>query len=637
MESTPCRMSKISVSKYYSSCFVLILNILTQFTSSKSALVLSVIPLFLQAIFMLSILKMSLRISLLIGSVALLISPAFSAPFASNDSASRAMGGTGVASSQTYASSYFNPSLLAANAEEKGIGFMLPSATVAFDDSSRLLQASRDYLESSIDIAADYDVSILTTLITGSGDSSITGSFDSVAVASAAVAAKIAEPRGPQDSVNIDSEIADLIAANDNLQQNMALMNTEIIRARVIVSDANAGLLALSDRPLQASAGVAVSAALPSAKWGTSLFIHNDLLTGAKVDLSSDDTQILLDVIDDFENMVQIASDVSLELSQVVVDTAELNRIMLNVPESASWDAATWATKTPAEIATAQQELTDYTTDLANQATVVENQVTTAQVESENLENYNGNYVSGGELTLTEDNRPELKSSVSVVGANIAEMGVSFARRFNINGEDINVGITPKFQRLDMFDHTYIAESLVDGSELEAIENDFIGYIEEHYTTKSTMNIDIGISKDFVYKGKIRAGLVIKNLISQTFETDSGSKITIPTQARVGIAHMAKFTTFAFDIDLTENEPLSFGEPTQYVAFGAELNIFDHAKIRAGYRNNIAVINGASISAGLAFTPFGIGADVAAWFKPTNDVFEAVQDAGLSVQLSSQF
>jgi len=95
---------------------------------------------------------MSFRISLLLSCCSLLTTSLVAAPFASNDSASRAMGGTGVASAQTYASSYFNPSLLAANAGDKGVGLMLPSATVGFDDSSRLLQGSRDYFETSYDI-----------------------------------------------------------------------------------------------------------------------------------------------------------------------------------------------------------------------------------------------------------------------------------------------------------------------------------------------------------------------------------------------------------------------------------------------------------------------------------------------------
>ncbi|BCE00263.1 conjugal transfer protein TraF [Marinicellulosiphila megalodicopiae] len=584
-----------------------------------------------------SILKMSLRISLIFSCCSLLISNSLATPFASNDSASRAMGGTGVASAQTYASSYFNPSLLAADAGNKGIGFMLPSATVSFDDSSRLLQTSRDYFESSYEIFSNYDVSIVSTLISGEGDASITGSFAAVSDASIAVGAKLAEDRDDDEVVNIDAEIAALISANDNLQANMDLMNTEIVRARVVVSDANVGLLALSGRPLIANAGVAVAAAVPSKKWGASAFIHNDLLTGVKIDLSGQDTQILLDVIDDFENMVEIASDVTVELSGVVVLTAELNEIMLNPPESASWDEATWFSKTPAERDAAVTELEDYANELAAKATEVDLQVTAAQQSSEQIENYDGNYISGGELTLSEDNRPELASSISIVGANIAEIGFSLARRFKINGEDVNIGITPKFQRVDLFDHTYIVEALIDGSEIEEIEQDLVGYIENHYTTKNTMNIDLGASKDFTYKGNIRVGLVIKNLIPQSFKSKGGNTITIPTQIRVGAAHTAKFTTFAFDLDITENSPLSFGEPSQYLALGAEFSLFGHAKLRAGYRNNIAVKNGATFSMGAAFTPFGVGADIAAWIKPTDDVFEAVQDVGLSVQLSSQF
>jgi len=515
---------------------------------------------------MLSILKMSFRISLLLSCSSLLTTSLFAAPFASNDSASRAMGGTGVASAQTYASSYFNPSLLAADAGKKGFGMMLPSATVSFDDSSRLLQASRDYFESSYDIFSNYDVSILTTLINGEGDSSIVGSFNAVATASAAVATKITSHTNVQEAVDIDSEISTLIAANENLQANMTSMNDEITRAKIVVEDASAGFGDLSDRPVQVNAGVALSIAVPSKKWGTSLHLQNDLLTGVNFDIADQDRQILTDITDDFEGMVGVATEVAGELSDVVIETAKLTQIMTTVPESASWSTSQWE---DAVINGTEQDALDeleaYAAELEAQSLIVDAQVTVAQESSEDLENYDGNYIDGGELTLTEDNRPALISSLSLVGANIAEVGVSFARRFQINGEDINIGITPKFQRIDIFDHTFVVEKFIDGSEIEAIENDFIGYIQEYYTTKNTMNIDIGASKDFTYKGNIRAGLVIKNLIPQTFTSEGGAEITIPTQVRVGVAHTAKFTTFALDIDLTENEPLSFGEPTQYV------------------------------------------------------------------------
>ena len=585
-----------------------------------------------------SSLKMYFRISLLLSCSSLLTTPLFAAPFASNDSASRAMGGTGVASSQTYASSYFNPSLLAADAGKKGFGMMLPSATVSFDDSSRLLQASRDYFESSYDIFSNYDVDIISTLINGEGDTSIIGSFDAVAAASSAVAEKILAHTDPEQAVDIDIEIDSLIAANDNLQTNMATMNTEITQAKVIVSDARAGLGDLSNRPIQANAGVAIAIAIPSKKWGSSLYLHNDLLTGVNFDIADQDTKILEDVITDFEGMVAIATVVAGELSDVVIETAKLTQIMTTIPESASWTALQWSEAVTAGTdQAARDELAAYATQLQVQSNVVDGKVSAAQDSSEDLETFEGNYVSGGELTLTEENRPELVSSLSIMGANIAEVGVSFARQFKISGEDINIGITPKFQRIDIFDHTFVVEKFIDESELEAMEADFIGYIQDYYTTKNTMNLDIGVSKDFTYKGNIRAGLVIKNLIAQTFTSEGGSEITIPTQIRVGVAHTARFTTFALDIDITENEALSFGEPTQYLALGAELNIFGHAKLRTGYRNNIAVQNGATLSAGLAFTPFGIGFDVSGWLKPTNDLFEAVQDAGVSVQLSAQF
>ena len=110
-------------------------------------------------------------------------------------------------------------------------------------------------------------------------------------------------------------------------------------------------------------------------------------------------------------------------------------------------------------------------------------------------------------------------------------------------------------------------------------------------------------------------GLVIKNLIPQSFKTPStsGSQIEISPAVRAGTSYQYRWATVAADLDLTTNTGPASGIDSQFLSVGAELDVW-LAKIRLGYRANLATANNNTVSAGLGLYLFGLNIDAAAAF-----------------------
>ena len=218
--------------------------------------------------------------------------------------------------------------------------------------------------------------------------------------------------------------------------------------------------------------------------------------------------------------------------------------------------------------------------------------------------------VSGQINSTGPDVVDTLTSSLKARGAVMQEIGLSFAREVNVAGHDIAVGVTPKYVKITTFD--YLVG--VNTADFETDQG------EKEYTD---FNLDVGVAKS--YDSGWKTGLVVKNIISQEYETSpfvtadlvaagvtaAPSKIKIEPQARVGISHSTEWTTVALDVDLAENEAVSFEPKTQFAALGAELDVFDTVQLRIGYRHNMSNSNTSIATAGIGFSVFGAHADIA--------------------------
>jgi hypothetical protein len=207
------------------------------------------------------------------------------------------------------------------------------------------------------------------------------------------------------------------------------------------------------------------------------------------------------------------------------------------------------------------------------------------------------------------------RNLLEVEGVQTTDLGVSLARNFQIFGQKVSVGITPKYVKID---NVYINESIatVDTNLSNLLNEDTKNDLGDF--TTFDMGLVMGLTEH------VQVGLVVSNLVAHKvkFTTTSGTPATLSfdTQARAGIAYRSRYMTLGADVDLLDNDPL-FANPvfqglkTRYVSAGAEFNAFDFAQLRLGIQKNIAsgISDGAKenlLTAGVGFW-VGFNLDVA--------------------------
>lgn len=204
-------------------------------------------------------------------------------------------------------------------------------------------------------------------------------------------------------------------------------------------------------------------------------------------------------------------------------------------------------------------------------------------------------------------NTNNMRSSVDIRGVGLAEMGVALSREFTIGDATWGFGITPKMVKVKLFDYS---ESVNSGNTSNVTGSDFTA-------DYSHVNFDLGLAKN--YDNGWRTGFVVKNVIPHTYEfksiapgAASGSaqittgEIRLKPQARIGASHTTSWSTVAMDLDLTANDPAGFENKSQYLSLGAELNAWDWAQFRLGYRANLKDSKRNIPSIGLGLAPFGV-------------------------------
>lgn len=196
-----------------------------------------------------------------------------------------------------------------------------------------------------------------------------------------------------------------------------------------------------------------------------------------------------------------------------------------------------------------------------------------------------------------------LTSTVSARFSRITEVGAAVAREFDVLG-GLSVGLTPKLVMVRTYDFRFV------GSEIDTAEVS----LSESQQSDANVNLDVGLAKDF--DGGWKVGFAVKNLFAQEYETALGNEFKIEPMARVGVAYRNDCLTVTTDLDLTENDSGGYEPKTRYAAVGAELYLFEIARLRLGYRHNLSDIpdniETDLMTAGLGFSPFGVQVDIAA-------------------------
>jgi len=217
---------------------------------------------------------------------------------------------------------------------------------------------------------------------------------------------------------------------------------------------------------------------------------------------------------------------------------------------------------------------------------------------------------------------------LNIDGVLATEFGVSFARDFEIWGRKLSIGIKPKVVELDAFSDSESILTLDSDNDYALDQNN-----KKDLGTFET--IDLGLALDL--SDSFRLGLSIRNLITDDFEV-FGHTLNFDTETRIGLAYHSKFVVVAVDYDLTENKPLlannSFNDlKTQYLAIGAEFNIYDYMKLRVGAAENVA----SGVSSGARDPMYTVG--VGFWLGFNLDIALVLNDhtAGAFLQTGFQF
>lgn len=557
-------------------------------------------------------------------------SAAQATPFTGNDAKSNAMGNTGVASAASFSMGQLNPALLAAHADQTRFSLLLPSAKIAIDDSYGFLQTSE-----VVQNFEDTDANEVQLQVEGGTRDDGTTVISLEAAVQATIDAS-EQFENATTSEELQAAAQALSDSNATLDNKIFSIRAELQDLEIAINETNDSLSELEDKPLSIRAHLGAAMALPRNDISFAFHLTNDTTLGLKATVGDDDL-----------NTISLAVSDTVAYTGEAQDITSLSAEVSEKADAAADAEAEFGIGSP-QYEDALDELIIATAALDAETSGSDTNYTLSDGTTTGTETYDGNNVAtytsangfyqngefNAEATAVQSFGDD--SSITIVGANIVEFGISAARNFEYMGETFALGITPKLQSLTIFEDT-----ITFSNAEEEIGDDPQAYFSSNTESYVTGNVDLGAAMtwDEVLRGDVTAGLVIKDLIPQTFESASGSELEIGPKMRIGGAHVTRWTTLAADLDITENQPLKYGAPTRYLGLGAEFNAYNWFKLRAGYRNNLSLEDSHVISTGFGLTPWGVGLDVSTWFKPKSfdNWEEVIQDAGVVAQFSMEF
>ena len=212
-----------------------------------------------------------------------------------------------------------------------------------------------------------------------------------------------------------------------------------------------------------------------------------------------------------------------------------------------------------------------------------------------------------------------MTSEISVLDMGVNEYGVALGKTFAAGNTSIGIGITPKFQRVIIYDYA----ATVDNYDSDDIHDN------RNRSKDSHVNADAGIH--FAFNESLLLGVVAKNVIEEEFDTDINRRLDMETRVTAGLAHRSGGNLLELDVDLDSAKEFTSQIETQMVRFGVQLDTFDWAALRFGARHDLEDNQDDLFTFGLGFNPWGLTSfDLAA-------VIGENETAGFVAQFSFQF
>ena len=209
-------------------------------------------------------------------------------------------------------------------------------------------------------------------------------------------------------------------------------------------------------------------------------------------------------------------------------------------------------------------------------------------------------------------------SDITMVAFGLSEVGVAFAKYFNILGQHVSLGVSPKIQRF----YTYNYATKIENFDTDGFDT--------NETKDSAVNFDVGA---VWFYGPFRIAVAGKNMVDQSLETASVTATNtyqytyeLNRQVTAGLAFVGSFTTLSADMDLIEQTRFTgIDDDVQMLRFGAEFDIFGQVQLRGGFSTDMSSNVEDTISGGIGFSPLGIvNVDVALSYAGENSYGGAV-------------
>jgi len=510
-------------------------------------------------------------------------------PFAPSDARAMGMGGVGVASSEIASAPRYNPALLANTREDDHFGLKLPQISVIVADDDGFIDSVEAFDEE--DEFGNTNLDNLTAALDAANGP---GGISSIETAANAL-------NSGDNSTNLSSAADALETAIDNLRGSV-ISNTGAttpdsdlyVYSNLIANDVEN----LNNKALRMNIGGNVALAIPSKKFSLALSTGAQVVFSGQVTNLESDTDLMRNYATATDRYLTTVADLQVAVSNAI-DTKEAVEAAGLGATQAQIDAAEAAVL---ELDAAQTALDEFSYGGAPGQ---------------------GDTVIFQDGALVETNT-DLSAQLQMVGVAIADVGLTAARTFNIKGHDISFGITPKMQFITIFDHIQELDSE------EEFDGDTITENSEEY---SAFNIDLGAAYKFGTENQWQAGFTLQNLIGDDYESTNGAVVSISPMARAGISHQTSWTKVAFDLDLTENDPVAFEDATQYAALGAEFNLFRTLQLRAGYRANLAGSDQDIVTAGIGLSPLAIHLDIGLMANAS----DPEKEAGIAFEFGVEF
>lgn len=212
--------------------------------------------------------------------------------------------------------------------------------------------------------------------------------------------------------------------------------------------------------------------------------------------------------------------------------------------------------------------------DYVEALTFIESGGTQGQQHPELLDG-NGNFIDPGNDVL---------SSADAAALIITEVGMAAAKKLDLWGQDIALGLAPKM----VYVRGYNEQWGVDDGDFE---NDSDREYSLHF------NADLGLL--WSIKNHWRVGLSVRDSIAKSWDTSLGQSFKLRPRPQLGLAYWGETVRAGLDFDLDKRTLLQRGVSARELNAGLEVRVWRQLELRVGYSNDLEDTLGESYTGGL--------------------------------------